>query len=383
MSPESKKSSIPVILLKLFIGTISAIAFLCAVLILINLVVRKWPVDVNNLHIAWLLDGHHYFVPADIQTDAANIVMRTNQELSSLDNDTVSFTKKKKKGSFRIFCIGGSTTSGWPFHHVLSYPKLLSLYLESVLPTRSVEVINSGLLGSDSFSDISLVEELLTYQPDLIILYEGRNEGWNFPLHTPFNSCLLGAYVHLARYSRLFQIIGAPHHINEFDHNKRVREFAQNFCVYNRRAMRKALMRNLARITTMVRKNNCSIIILTQVTHSSERNPNILITKINEWVKEFARNNNVPVVDIDRFFCESKVPEEELVIPINVHPNFKGYALMARVMCRELFTMNIIAPKREWQWKNLRNDSFYFQRSGLTRAFLENTYKRYGIREQQ
>jgi tetratricopeptide (TPR) repeat protein len=87
-----------------------------------------------------------------------------------------SFPAKKEPGVFRIFCLGGSTVQGRPFAVETAFSTWLEIGLEAADPSRRWEVVNCGGVSYASYRLVPILEEVLGYQPDLIILYTGHNE---------------------------------------------------------------------------------------------------------------------------------------------------------------------------------------------------------------
>jgi tetratricopeptide (TPR) repeat protein len=87
-----------------------------------------------------------------------------------------SFPRRKAPGSFRIFCLGGSTTYGRPYDDETSFAGWLRAILPAVDPTRQWEVINAGGISYASYRVARLMEELAAYEPDLFVVYTGHNE---------------------------------------------------------------------------------------------------------------------------------------------------------------------------------------------------------------
>jgi len=87
-----------------------------------------------------------------------------------------SFPQEKAPNTYRIFCLGGSTTYGRPYDDTTSF----SGWLRELLPTadknKDWEVINAGGISYASYRVAQLMEELIRYQPDLFIIYTGHNE---------------------------------------------------------------------------------------------------------------------------------------------------------------------------------------------------------------
>ncbi len=86
------------------------------------------------------------------------------------------FSRQKPPGTYRIFCVGGSTTFGRPYDDGTSYCGWLREFLRTADPSRSWEVINAGGISYASYRVALLTEELMQYEPDLVIVYSGHNE---------------------------------------------------------------------------------------------------------------------------------------------------------------------------------------------------------------
>jgi len=86
------------------------------------------------------------------------------------------FLKDKPDHTYRIFCLGGSTTYGRPYDQRTAYARWLSEFLNRADPSRNWEVINVGGISYASYRIASVMEELNQYAPDLYIVYTGHNE---------------------------------------------------------------------------------------------------------------------------------------------------------------------------------------------------------------
>ncbi len=86
------------------------------------------------------------------------------------------FPAKKTTGTYRIFCMGGSTTYGRPYDNATSFCGWLRAVLPKADPARRWEVINAGGISYASYRVRMLMEELVQYEPDLFIIYTGHNE---------------------------------------------------------------------------------------------------------------------------------------------------------------------------------------------------------------
>jgi tetratricopeptide (TPR) repeat protein len=86
------------------------------------------------------------------------------------------FSESKTPATYRIFCVGGSTTYGRPYNDATSFCGWLRELLPVADPTHDWEVINAGGISYASYRVAMVMEELIRYEPDLFIVYSGHNE---------------------------------------------------------------------------------------------------------------------------------------------------------------------------------------------------------------
>ncbi|MEO8168556.1 MAG: SGNH/GDSL hydrolase family protein, partial [bacterium] len=86
------------------------------------------------------------------------------------------FQMPKPDSTFRIFCLGGSTTAGFPYGFAGSFSTYLRDRLHMIFPDKKIEVINLGMTATNSFTVLDIAKELPEYGPDLILVYDGHNE---------------------------------------------------------------------------------------------------------------------------------------------------------------------------------------------------------------
>lgn len=89
---------------------------------------------------------------------------------------TQTFLASKPGGAFRAFCLGGSTVRGRPYETQSAFSKWLQLELDGREPDRIHEVVNCGGLSYASYRLVPLLEEVLNYEPDVVIVATGHNE---------------------------------------------------------------------------------------------------------------------------------------------------------------------------------------------------------------
>jgi tetratricopeptide (TPR) repeat protein len=86
------------------------------------------------------------------------------------------FLVPKPAGTYRIFCLGGSTTVGYPYWYNGSFSSFLRDRLHRTFPGKKIEIINVGMTATNSFTVTDFARDLVDYQPDLFIVYDGHNE---------------------------------------------------------------------------------------------------------------------------------------------------------------------------------------------------------------
>jgi lysophospholipase L1-like esterase len=87
-----------------------------------------------------------------------------------------SFPAQKPADEYRIFCIGDSTVQGNPWTTETSFPAWLEISLQAAQPSRRWNVVNCGGISYASYRMVPMLEEVLRYQPDLVILHCSHNE---------------------------------------------------------------------------------------------------------------------------------------------------------------------------------------------------------------
>lgn len=87
-----------------------------------------------------------------------------------------SFLKQKPKEGLRVFCLGGSSSYGFPWGAESAFTSIVGELLAASHPDRNVEAVNvSGVSYAMHRLNI-IADELLAYDPDVFIIYSGHNE---------------------------------------------------------------------------------------------------------------------------------------------------------------------------------------------------------------
>ncbi len=86
------------------------------------------------------------------------------------------FSQVKPANGLRVFCLGGSAAKGWPHGVDYTYPSFLKQKLQQAYPEKSIEVINVAGWSYASHRAKFIFDEIIEYDPDLVLIYSGNNE---------------------------------------------------------------------------------------------------------------------------------------------------------------------------------------------------------------
>ena len=89
---------------------------------------------------------------------------------------TSLFKKEKASNGLRVFCLGESSMLGTPYQMTCNIPGIVRKQLRHHFPGREVEVINFGAAAINTNVIRDLAQELVRFQPDIVLVYTGHNE---------------------------------------------------------------------------------------------------------------------------------------------------------------------------------------------------------------
>lgn len=109
------------------------------------------------------------------EEDGTQIYRRTGYHRLILDDQR--FLRHKPERGYRVFLLGGSAAAGYPYERGnYNIARFLERKLSRLLPTHRVEVVNVAGGTYGSHRERAVCDEIINYQPDLILLYTGNNE---------------------------------------------------------------------------------------------------------------------------------------------------------------------------------------------------------------
>jgi lysophospholipase L1-like esterase len=103
-----------------------------------------------------------------------------------------SFTMPKPNSVFRIMVFGESAVEGYP---VRGFPRWMEEIAAATSPAKTVEVINLGRAGINSTDIRSWYVSSLEMEPDLIILYVGNNDAYEYREINPLRHPVIFAFL--------------------------------------------------------------------------------------------------------------------------------------------------------------------------------------------
>ncbi len=129
--------------------------------------------------------GEPLFVPATLADGRE--VLRTRQDRVGPFN-AEEFSRTKPPGTVRLFCLGGSSTFGFPYDNRISFCAATARGLQLIHPETRYEVINCGGMSYGSRRVLNIMRELTAYDPDGFIAYMGHNEYVERRFYAPYLS---------------------------------------------------------------------------------------------------------------------------------------------------------------------------------------------------
>jgi lysophospholipase L1-like esterase len=165
------------ILFAVVAGSIGLLEVLCRVVDLPGLSLDELDpisMEMRNARV----EGHPYLAYAN----KPNFRSRPGAQ-HSISHNSLGFrgpetTWEKPPGTYRIVCLGGSSTYGHTeSSNETTWPARLQLHLAAARPDARVEVINGGCQGYSTFESlINLELRMLEFHPDLVLVYHTIND---------------------------------------------------------------------------------------------------------------------------------------------------------------------------------------------------------------
>ena len=101
---------------------------------------------------------------------------RTQPATRGMTFNDQSFLAEKPDTGLRIFCLGGSSSFGFPWGAEAAFTSIVGEALAATHPERQVEAVNASGVSYAMHRLNIVADELLGYKPDVFLVYEGHNE---------------------------------------------------------------------------------------------------------------------------------------------------------------------------------------------------------------
>lgn len=367
----------------------------------------------------WVSPSEGYLM---LNPDVAKRYFSTVKNVPSSIEDV--FDTEKKPNAFRVFVLGESSAAGYPYMPMGSFSRYIRKRLELTYPENRIEVINIGLTAVNSYTVRDFMPGVLEQKPDLILIYTGHNEYYGAlgvgSLESMGSSRLL---VNLILNLNKFKTTQLLRNIMEWfgklfagDEKEKsgtlmsrmAREQAIPFDSDNYKAGIDQFTGNMADVIEMAKGANVPVILGTLASNLKDQKPFISVKsgkyqqaskifidaqesynsgnyknadslfrlakdldalrfrapeEINRAIKNFGREFNLPIVDIDSIF--SSVSPNGIVgdnlMTDHLHPTLPGYQLMGKIFFEKMHEVNYL-PKNS-------NESIQFEKQDeVTRA---------------
>lgn len=256
----------------------------------------------------------------------------------------IEFKKPNRRlgaGTYRILCIGESTTKGPKDGN--GYPEQLERMLNTNFPDKRFRVFNLGVPAVTS-TEIArhFKKNIIDYKPDLVILLVGNNDNkprmfyvldngraLNKILNYAVNEMNELKIVKLSKFSYEI-LVGALN--NTLDLQRMYSDIYINFKMPNHSCwLKQEHRKNLEYMTGVAIENKCKVLIC-----------NYFYSPANIFLREFSRDNNIPFCDNQKIFKGYKNARFKLISEDGWHPNVKGYSIIAKNLLDAIVENNLI-----------------------------------------
>ena len=256
---------------------------------------------------------------------------------------------KEFKVGKRILALGNSCTFGWGVSIENCWTTLLERNLRRELLDSSLEVINAGTPGYSSFQGKQYFQELLKYQPDIVLIMFGWNDHWkagkeisDSEQETPpaIVITLQNAFSKLKLYKLLRKFTLS---ITEDTQFVRIDDITGK-----RRVSQKEYFQNLTEIIKTARKHNITPVLLippiaslANYFEATRSNLHLLHQKYQENMLRVSEYQRVELIDLqsalDNFKTLFDSPEGD-----PIHFNAQGHELVALAISEHLLAYQLV-----------------------------------------
>lgn len=249
------------------------------------------------------------------------------------------------KETFRIICVGESTTAGAPVQGN-GYPEQLERILKREFTDRKFKVFNLGVCAITS-SEIArhFHKNIIYYRPHLVIILIGHNCNGITMFRIPKKDGILNnaAYftvnriinnLKIARLLKFAFDIYKLHKDNRLDIQKIYPDVYLTYKIPFRMNFEEH-RENLEYVVKIANKYDCRVLLCNY----------FFLREINTFLRNFAIQRNIPFCDNENIYKEYKKKYGSitgLISEDDFHPNAKGYSIMAQNLYESIIKYNLV-----------------------------------------
>jgi lysophospholipase L1-like esterase len=233
----------------------------------------------------------------------------------------------KPPGTVRVFALGDSNTFGWNVDDGVNWPtQLQKLLVERTHPTT--EVLNAGVWGYTSYQGAKRFQELLPFNPDIVLVSFGANDA---------HMVRVPDAIYVAKHDRIQQLTRATKNMrlaqlavaawDRVDGARSATELRPRVTVDEYRA-------NLQDMIRRARERGVQVVLLTRPFTGGYEDPNSWKARAPEYnavLNEIGRTEKAQVIDVYAAFEDH--PE---LFDDESHFGSKGHVVMAQLIYDEL-----------------------------------------------
>jgi len=243
---------------------------------------------------------------------------------TSASNRAIHLEKKER---IRIFCLGGSTTAGYPYNTLpqynchASFPNYLRAILQYNKNMPDLEILNAGCNALNSFNILQVFKDLIKYHPDIVIVYTGHNEFFGpneFALPKEkallyYNQKFSDFLVQLRRtylYQGLRWFIRLFSKKSEVSHQDYLSWSKQNYVTYEdsiNEIVKQNFRKNLTVLARLAREKNIKVVLCTPV--SNWTFPPFISKHCQNWHPQEQSRWDSLYVQAQKYYAEEKYEE--------------------------------------------------------------------------
>ena len=262
---------------------------------------------------------------------------------------------RKRKGTFRIVCLGDSVTFGFrvplvfpekPYAYErdqLPYPLQLEKQLRQANPSKLIEAFPLAVPAYTSLQGLNwLRRDIGWLKPDVVTVCFGWND---VSLRVvPDRVSMPVDWLHVTVRS-LMEHSQALIHFSRWRHTEQAKRQPANLPFTIPRVPPTEYVANLLEIARIARENGAEPLLISPVYQDTAANPpeGARIKQYRDALRAAAESNAIPYLEI-RELTEAGYPANIALFGELIHPNYEGHKVMTRELLKFFATHNMLRP---------------------------------------